>query len=157
MGIAQIAWSVGMSYNSGTMTSFVLLLALLQAPGDIKAKMERAMGGLPDVRAELNARVTGKFERQGYRVEKLLFESLPGFRVTANLYVPTTSAGPFPAVLGVAGHSDNGKAYPSYQKVWITLARRGYVVLAYDPPGQGERLEYFELGAGAVAGGAGRE
>lgn len=143
---------MGMSYNSGTMTSFVMLLALLQPPGDIKAKMEQSMGGLPQVRADLNARVTGKLERQGYRVEKLLFESLPGFRVTANLYVPTTSAGPFPAVLGVAGHSDSGKAYPAYQKMWITLARRGYVVLAYDPPGQGERLEYFdpELGLSRV-------
>lgn len=141
-----------MSYNSGTMTPFLLVLALLQSPGDIRAKMERTIGGLPDVRADLNAHVTGSFERPGYRVEKLFFESLPGFRVTADLYIPTTGPGPFPAVLGVAGHSDNGKASATYQHMWITLARRGYVVLAYDPPGQGERIEYFdpELGLSRI-------
>ncbi|WP_321473963.1 acetylxylan esterase [uncultured Paludibaculum sp.] len=133
-----------MSYNSGTMTSLFLLLALLQSPDEIRAKMEQAIGGLPNVRMELNARVIGRFERPGYRVEKVVFESLPGFRVTANLYVPTAGTGPFPAVLGVAGHSDNGKASATYQHMWISLARRGYVVLAYDPPGQGERLEYFD-------------
>jgi cephalosporin-C deacetylase-like acetyl esterase len=47
-------------------------------------------------------------------------------------------------VLGAAGHSDNGKANSTYQSMWISLARRGYVVLAWDPPGQGERLEYFD-------------
>lgn len=141
-----------MSYNSGTMTSVFLLLALLQPPDEIRTKMAQTIGGLPDVRADLKARVTGSFERPGYRVEKLVFESLPAFRVTANLYIPTTGAGPFPAVLGVAGHSDNGKASATYQHMWITLARRGYFVLAYDPPGQGERLEYFdpELGLSRI-------
>jgi len=107
-------------------------------------KMAALLGGLPNVRQNLNARVTGVLERPGYRVEKVIFDSLPGFHVTADLYVPTTSRGPFPAVLGVAGHSDNGKASATYQHAWITLARRGYVVLAIDPPGQGERVEYFD-------------
>jgi len=106
--------------------------------------MSELIGGLPEMRAPLNAKVTGAFERPGYRVENLVFESLPGFRVTANLYVPTRGEGPFPAVLGVAGHSDNGKASATYQHAWISLVRRGYVVLAYDPPGQGERIEYFD-------------
>ena len=106
--------------------------------------MLELIGGLPQFRTPLNARVTGVFERPGYRVEKLIFDSLPGFHVTANLYVPLGKPGPFPAVLGTAGHSQAGKAGATYQRAWISLVRRGYVVLAWDPPGQGERIEYFD-------------
>ncbi len=103
----------------------------------------------------MNARTTGGFSRAGYRVEHVVFESMTGFRVTANLYVPLEGTGPFPAVLGTAGHSDIGKANPTYQMVWISLARRGYVVLAYDPPGQGERFEYLDKSTGKSRLGAG--
>jgi cephalosporin-C deacetylase-like acetyl esterase len=130
------------------MTPVLVLLAFLQPPVDLPTRMAASLGGLPGVRANLNARVTGAFERPGYRVEKVIFDSLPGFHVTADLYVPTGAPGPFPAVLGAAGHSNNGKAYATYQMAWITLARRGYVVLAYDPPGQGERVEYFDAELG---------
>ncbi len=126
------------------MTGLLLLLAFAQPPAELRAKMLELIGGLPEVRTPLNARVTGVLERPGYRVEKLLFDSLPGFHVTANLYVPAGRPGPFPAVLGTAGHSEYGKAAATYQRAWISLARRGYVVLAYDPPGQGERIEYFD-------------
>ncbi len=130
------------------MTALVLLLAFAQPSEELRAKMLDLIGGLPQIRTPLNARVTGVFERPGYRVEKLLFDSLPGFHVTANLYVPLGKPGPFPAVLGTAGHSPAGKAGATYQRMWISLARRGYVVLAYDPPGQGERVEYFDPDAG---------
>ena len=126
------------------MIQALLLLAFFQPPGDIPSRVAPLLGGLPELRAPLNARVTGSFDRPGYRVEKVVFESIPGFRVTGNLYLPSGRQGPFPAVLGVAGHSDNGKASATYQAAWISLVRRGYVVLAYDPPGQGERLEYFD-------------
>src|SRR5688572_3654230 len=108
----------------------------------IRAEFLRAIGGLPTERTPLNARVTGKLDRDGYRIEKVIYESLPGVHVTANLYVPTTGPGPFPAVLGAAGHAmPEGKALPVYQSAFIGLAMRGYVVLAYDPPAQGERWE----------------
>ncbi len=100
----------------------------------------KMLGG-PLERTPLNPRVTGAIERPGYRIEKLVFESRPRLYVTANLYVPA-SAGRHPAILGPLGHSTNGKAYPSYQKLFSNLARKGYVVLAYDPFGQGERIEY---------------
>ncbi len=112
----------------------------------IRAKMLEEIGGFP-AKTPLNPRITGTLERTGYRVEKLIYESRPHFYVTANLYVPE-GAGPFPAVLGTAGHSDSGKAYPLYQRTWIGLAKRGFVVLAYDPPAQGERSEYADLRPG---------
>jgi cephalosporin-C deacetylase-like acetyl esterase len=113
----------------------------------------KMLGG-PFERSPLNPRVTGIVERPGYRIEKLTFESRPRLYVTANLYVPA-AAGRHPAILGPLGHSVNGKAWPSYQKLFSNLARKGYVVLAYDPFGQGERIEYPAARPGQSAIGAG--
>ncbi len=121
----------------------------------VQSTMLELIGGLPGEKTPLNAKITGGFEREGYRVENVIFESLPGFRVTANLYLPTSGAAPYPAVLGVAGHSNNGKASSTYQHAFIGFAKRGIAVLAYDPPGQGERLEYFDSAIGSSLVGVG--
>jgi len=125
-------------------------VARITGPSQVKQRQEYihrkildSLGGLP-ARTPLNAHVTGTLQREGYRVEKVIYESQPQFFVTANLYIPTTGKAPYPAVLGAAGHSVNGKAQDLYQTVWISLAKKGFVVLAYDPPGQGERYEYFD-------------
>jgi dienelactone hydrolase len=101
----------------------------------------KLVGGEPE-RTPLNQRVTGHFERSGYRLEKVVYESRPRVFVSANLYVPTRGNQPYPAVLFQMGHSTSGKAYASYQKCCQGLARLGYVVLAFDPMGQGERIAY---------------
>ena len=103
-----------------------------------------SIGGLPEVKTPLNARVMSELRREGYLVRKVIFESQPEFYVTANLYVPTTGKGPFPAVLVANGHSANGKAYANYQHVYIGLVRQGYVVLTWDNIGQGERLQLWD-------------
>ncbi len=119
----------------------------------VVADLWKMLGG-PFEKTPLNPRVTGTIERPGYRIEKLTFESRPRLYVTANLYVPSGS-GRRPAILGPLGHSVNGKAWPSYQKLFSNLARKGYVVLAYDPFGQGERIEYpgSRPGQSAINGG----
>lgn len=99
------------------------------------------LGPLPE-RTPLNAKVTGKEDRDGYRVEKVLFESRPGFFVTSILYLPLAKP-PHPAVLVPCGHSKNGKAYESYQKAPILLARSGLAAFCFDPIGQGERSQVF--------------
>ena len=125
-------------------------VAALSTPAQVRARQQhvrdtvlKALGGLPGVKSPLNPRLTGTLLRDGYRVQKLVFESQPRFYVTANVYVPN-GPGPFPAVLGVAGHSNTGKAIAIYQRAWIAMAKRGLLVLAFDPPGQGERQEYFD-------------
>ena len=100
------------------------------------------LAGGPPERTPLNARTLGTIERQGYRIEKILYESVPQFHIPANLYIPTSGKAPYPAVLFQMGHSDNGKAYASYQRCCQGLARLGYLVLAFDPMGQGERIYY---------------
>jgi cephalosporin-C deacetylase-like acetyl esterase len=119
----------------------------------VVTELWKMLGGPLD-RTALNSRVTGIVERPGYRIEKVTFESRPRLYVTANLYVPS-GTGRRPAILGPLGHSVNGKAWPSYQKLFSNLARKGYVVLAYDPFGQGERIEYpgSRPGQSALGGG----
>lgn len=102
-------------------------------------------------RTPLRARVTGKLECDGYTVDKVIYESLPGFLVTANLYLPEGD-GPFPGILHSCGHSDNGKAAEAYQKVNILLARQGFAVLCYDPIGQGERKQLVDPKTGRSLG-----
>ena len=109
---------------------------------EIRKKMLSIVGPLPE-RTPLRAQVTGSFERDGYRVEKVLFQSRPCYYVTANLYLPDKGPGPFPAILCPCGHSYNGKTAAAYQRVYAGLARVGFVVLTYDPPGQGERFMYY--------------
>ena len=113
----------------------------------VRSEMRRAVGGLPE-RTPLNARATGVLERDGYRLEKIIYESRPGFLVTANLYVPNNGEPPHPAVLSPCGHTSNGKAGELYQRVHISLAKLGFVVLTYDPVGQGERNEYWDTATG---------
>ncbi len=109
---------------------------------DLRAFFVRQLGDLPE-RTPLNARVAGMLKREGYRVEKLIFESRPNHHVTANFYVPDGQP-PFPGVLMPCGHSDNGKAAEAYQRACILLARNGMAVFCYDPIGQGERFQLLD-------------
>jgi hypothetical protein len=102
----------------------------------IREKILELIGGLPDYSGPLHATVTGTIERHGYMIEKVIFESLPGLRVTANLYRPGTP-GKHPGVLFALGHWQEGK--PAAQQIAANLALKGFVVLAFDPVGQGER------------------
>ena len=83
-------------------------------------------------------------ERNGYRVENLMFESRPDFWVTGNLYIPTTGRAPFPAIISPCGHYSLARMQPDYQAVYQNLVHNGFVVLAYDPIGQGERRQYWD-------------
>jgi len=107
-----------------------------------------AIGGLPEVREPLEAQCAGTIDRGSYVIEKIVYQSLPEFYVTSSLYVPKGLDGPVPGILLVCGHSELGKAEPRYQAVCVDLAENGFVVLAMDPPGQGERFQYFDPDTG---------
>jgi len=107
----------------------------------VRTKLLEILGGLPDYSGPLNAKVTGEIKADGYTVEKVLFESLPNFYVTGNLYRPDTP-GRNPAILFQSGHTQEGKPEP--QRAAANLALKGFVVLATDPIGQGEREQTYD-------------
>ncbi len=114
--------------------------SLQQHLADLNKKYRKIIGPFPS-RTPLNAQVTGRISGTSYRVEKVLFESLPNHHVTALLYLPPKGNGPWPGILFACGHSANGKAYPAYQTACALLAQNGFVVLNYDPISQGERTQ----------------
>jgi dienelactone hydrolase len=121
-------------------------VAALKTPEDLKKRQEllrakfiEALGGFPE-RTPLNARVAGTLKGDGFRIEKVIYESRPNHHVSAVLYLPE-GKGPFPGVLVPCGHSDKGKAEEAYQRISQLLVRNGLAVLCYDPIGQGERMQ----------------
>jgi len=119
----------------------------------VRATLLELLGGLPDYHGPLHARITGQIEAKGFTIEKVLFESLPGFFVTADVYrpQPETRGSPtaaaaevkrYPAVLLQSGHTQEGKPEP--QRLAANLALKGFVALAFDPIGQGEREQTYD-------------
>ena len=121
----------------------------IETPEDVAAYQERMrqffiekLGGFPE-RTPLNAKIVGRQDRDGYRIEKVIFESRPRHYVTAILYLPNARP-PYPGVLVPCGHSSNGKARDLYQRAPILLAQNGLAALCYDPIDQGERHQLLD-------------
>jgi len=104
---------------------------------------QQLAGALPE-RTPLHLRTIGTLTRNQYSINKIVYESRPGLFVTANLYLPKSGTPPYPGVLFQMGHSANGKSYALYQRCCQGLVQLGYVVLAFDPIGQGERTNYIK-------------
>ena len=100
-----------------------------------------ACGLVPEPpRTPLKPKIFGRIERDGYSIEKVYFESRPGFYVCGNLYRPLGKKGPFPAVACPHGHWKVGRfghepGRGSVPGRCITLARMGCVVFSYDMVG----------------------
>lgn len=109
----------------------------------VRQNLEQILGPWPN-RSPLNARVTGTLQKDGYRVEKIVFESMPNFYVTGALFIPEGHSGRGPAILDVIGHSTQAFRRDIYQNVILNLVHKGFVVFTIDPLGQGERLQYFD-------------
>ena len=77
-------------------------------------------------------------ELDGYTVENVAFESLPGFWVTGNLYLPREIEGPIPAILNPHGHWPDGRLADFMQLRCAAQARMGAAAFAYDMVGFGE-------------------
>jgi cephalosporin-C deacetylase-like acetyl esterase len=107
----------------------------------VREKIMAIIGGLPNYSGPLNSRITGRIQADSYTIEKVIFESLPGVFVTANLYRPN-QPGHYPGILLQAGHTQEGK--PEGQILAANLALKDFVVLAFDPIGQGEREQTYD-------------
>ncbi len=146
--LTEIAWD----YLDGRDSK----IAALRGPDDVLARqklvrerMLSTLGPLPQ-KTDLKAKVTRTLEREHYTIENVVLQSMPGFYVTGNVYIPKNAKKPYPAVLGTCGHSMNGKAAGVYQAIWADLAEEGFLVFTFDPPGQGERFMYWDEDLGST-------
>ena len=111
--------------------------------------LRKVIGSFPE-KTPLNVEVTGVYVEEGFRMEKVVYESMPGYHVTAGLFIPD-GAEKAPAVIYCSGHTENGFRSDVYQWVILNLVKKGFVVLAVDPVGQGERWQYFDPDTGQSA------
>lgn len=102
-----------------------------------RMRYKKLLGALPE-KTDLKPQVTGTIKKDGYRIEKIIYQSIPHHYVTSSLYVPD-GKGPYPAVLLFCGHEPVAKATHSYQKTAMLFVKNGFVVFVVDPISQGER------------------
>ncbi len=111
----------------------------------IRKKLQEVTGAFP-AKTPLNANITGRVVKEDFIIENMLYESQPGYFVTAALFVPSKLKTKAPAIIYCSGHSNTG--YRSYQNILINLVKKGFVVFAFDPISQGERLQYYNAATG---------
>lgn len=109
---------------------------------------------LPEERTPLYSRVTAREEADGILTEAVLFEPRPCYLASALLYRPAGElrGRKLPAVLGLCGHSQNGKSCETYRIFARTLAKTGFLVLLAEPAGQGERLQFVRTSGDRFSG-----
>lgn len=113
--------------------------------------LRASLGTFPPVPSDLKVRITGTLEGEGYRIEKLVFQSRPGLWVTANLYLPRKPERPMPAFLLCHSHH-NPRTQGELQDMGVTWARLGCAVLAMDQLGHGERRQHPFVDAKSYSG-----
>lgn len=113
---------------------------------ELREKFIEALGGLPDAGTPLNAEVTEVIERDGFVVEKVIYESMPGVYVSAALFLPDDPQfePPYPGILLPCGHSPTGKGSELYQSGAALAALHGMAALVFDPIDQGERHQLLD-------------
>jgi dienelactone hydrolase len=134
----------------------------------VRRELQVALGLWPmPPKTPLNAVIHGRVDRPDYTIEKVYFESVPGFFVTGNLYRPTARKGKFPAILSPHGHWRNGRFMDNspeevrqaiargeekfaeggrtlLQARCVELARMGCVVFHYDMIGYADSVQIPE-------------
>lgn len=106
----------------------------------LRENLLKAWGGFPETPCELAPRKLGEIQRDGYRVEKLIFQTRPGVWMTANAYVPDKAkTEKVPAILHVHGHWAGAKQDRVVQSRCIGSVKHGFFVLVVDAMGAGER------------------
>ena len=139
------------TYTPNTDTHFVLpaygTLAEWQARKvALRQQILSAAGLLPiPPKTDMHPQVFGRLDREGYSIEKVYLETMPGYYMGGNLYRPRGAGGKHPAVLIAQGHWDYGRVenqqLNSPPTEGINLARQGYVAFAYDMAGYNDNIQ----------------
>ncbi|MDY0099903.1 MAG: acetylxylan esterase [Bacteroidales bacterium] len=127
-----------------TVASIETLAGWKERQAYIKTTLNELVGTFPE-KTPLNAKIVRTLTKDDFRIEHVIFESQPGFFVTSSLFIPSSlkKRTRAPAIIYCSGHSAEGYRSEVYLHVIQNLVRKGFIVFAFDPVGQGERLEYF--------------
>lgn len=120
----------------------------------VRGKIQEGAGLAPwPRRTAPNAMLSEPRKHDGYMVQNVMFEPVPGVYACGNLYRPLRAAKRAPAVLTTHGHTGgvdgpegwtrHGRFHESVQRRAATLARMGAVVLTIDMFGYGDSLVQF--------------
>ena len=104
----------------------------------IREEILKGMGMVPlPKRTPLKAEIRGKRVMDGYTIENVVFQSIPGYYVTCNLFRPT-HAGPYAVVINPHGHGSAGRLRAGIEARAAAQARMGAIALTVDMVGTGE-------------------
>jgi len=113
----------------------------------IKHTLDQIVGSFPE-KKPLNAIVTKVIEKDKYKIEHIVFESQPNYFISSSLFIPKRIKGKAPAILYCSGHAQEGYRSKTYMHIILNLVNKGFIVYAYDPVGQGERIQYLDNQSG---------
>lgn len=115
----------------------------------IKKTLIDIVGTFP-MKTPLNAKITSIIKKEGFTIENIVYESQPRFYVSSSMFIPEghKKKGKLPVIIYCSGHSEEGYRNPVYLHVIANLVKKGFIVFAFDPLGQGERLQYFDPKSG---------
>ncbi len=108
----------------------------------VKEILDKTVGPFPE-KTPLNGVITGTIQKPGYRIEKIVFESQPQFYVTSAMFIPKNLKEKTAAIIFTSGHAQEAFRWPDYQQVILNFVEKGFIVFAFDPIGQGERVQYW--------------
>jgi hypothetical protein len=133
--------------RSSEIGSISTLMEWQQREKMVRETLFNIVGPFP-VKTPLNAKIIRIIDKDSFRVEHIVYESQPGFFVTSSLFIPgglkKNKNKKAPAVIYCSGHAIDGYRGEVYQHVILNLVMKNFIVFAFDPVGQGERLEYFD-------------
>jgi dienelactone hydrolase len=109
----------------------------------VRKKLDSLIGVFPK-KGDLAPEVVSTVKKDGYRIEKIVYQPSPGYYETGALYIPDNLKGKAPAILNVIGHDQISFREQYYQVIITNLLKKGMIVFAIDPLGQGEHVQYYD-------------
>jgi len=125
-------------------------IAALKTKSDWQERQKLVKNILKDIigpfpkKESLNPEITGIIQKEGYRIEKIIYEPVPGYYEAGCLYIPDNLKGKAPAILNVIGHDQIAYKEQYYQVIITNLVKKGMIVFVIDPLGQGEHVQYYD-------------
>ena len=141
-----------LDYRTGKIAGFHTISDWQRRQESVRKTLMDIVGPFPE-KTPLNAKVLRILKKDGYRIEHIVYESQPGYYVTSSLFIPSglKKKDRAPAVLYCSGHYP--EAYRdksgSCQNLILNLVNKGFIVFAFDPVGQGERIQYYSHETGS--------